>query len=219
MDDFVSLVDTLLLLDTLMLGFLIALLTQSSAGKSDLLERDGFNFRTVLADNNIHEEVVKINSHYILVYGQFGVCCFFLSIACGVGTYLNLNFSRSREDDEILSRFSKYFLPFIIVGYGAFMGGLIFFFVSFQAILEVVFPAYCSPHLDQPVEDVAPLFRGIEVTPDTNGMHEIHPDEWEACIHESLTVRSRWNTLYPTVGEWGFWRSGVASSAKRRRHH
>ena len=209
-DDITSMIDTLLLLDTLMLGFLIALLTQSSAGKSDFMERDGFNFRTVLVENNIFESHVKIESHYILTFGQVGCCCYFVSIGFGVATYLNLNFSRAREDEEILDRFAAFFVPFIVLGYLCFLAGLFIFFICFQSVLDTVFPSYCTPNLDQPVGSIPPLFRGIAAEPDTNGMHEITPDEWEHCLHESITERNRWSFMtfvwvsFPLVIVLGF---------------
>ena len=73
-EDITSVLDTLLLLDTLMLGLLIALLTGSSAAKEDFMAADSFSFAVTLVENDLDEMSVPIFSHYILVWGQIGCC-------------------------------------------------------------------------------------------------------------------------------------------------
>ena len=124
-DDMSSLLDTLLLLDSLMLAALIALLTQISASKQEIMENDALNFRAVMMENGIFETSIPVNSHYILFFGQLALGCLFLSIACAITAYLNLNLSRAREDDEIRVRFAHYFMPIILAAYAFFVGGLV----------------------------------------------------------------------------------------------
>ena len=114
LEDIVSLVDTVMLLDTIMIGIQVALLTQASISKQDMSDRDAFNFRVTLVENNLFETSIPITSHYILTFGQVGVVLFTLSIGCAMSAYLNLNLSRAREDDEIRERFAKFFLPMIL---------------------------------------------------------------------------------------------------------
>ena len=65
------------------------------------------------------------------------------------------------------------------------------FFLCLQAIIEVIFPRYCTATLDVPLTNagtnasVASIFR-------EDGMHEITPDEYEACIDSSLLVTYRY---------------------------
>ena len=186
-DDISSLLDTLLLLDTLMLATLIALLTQTSLSKEDIMENDAFNFRMVMVENGLFETTIPVNSHYILFFGQLALGCLFLSIAFAITAYLNLNLSRAREDDEIRVRFAQYFMPFILVAYAFFVGGLVVFFFMLQAIVEVVFPAYCVATLNVPwtTESVHAVFRGT-------AMHEFTPEEYEACVGNSLLVTYRY---------------------------
>ena len=212
-DDITSTVDTLLLLDTLMLGFLIALLTQSSAGKSDFIEADAISFRTTLVENDIFETSVQIYSHYILVWGQVGCCCFFASIGFGVTTYLNLNLSRAREDDEIRDRFSRHFLPFILLGYVFFLIGLCAFFISLQNMFHVVFPTYCTNHLDQPINDTGALFSGPAGLEAVDGsipadqlslfnMVEVGPEDYERCL--GYTLQQTYSSMFTLALMVGF---------------
>ena len=106
MDDLYSLIDQLLLLSTLMAGFAVALMTGSSVGLEEFAQADSFNFRATFIDNDLEEDMVTINSHELLWNGQLASACFFTSIATGVSTYLNLNLSRAREDQELGKRFA-----------------------------------------------------------------------------------------------------------------
>ena len=186
LDDICGLIDSLLLLDALMLSALIALLTQASVSKDDLIAGDAFRFDVIMVKNGLDETHIPINSHYILLFGQIALGCHYVSIACALSTYLNLNLSRAREDDEIRASFAKHFMPLILAAYGLFIAGLFFFFLCLQSIVAVVFPAYCHDGLNMDWDEahpdkVYPVFRN-------GSMHTITPDEYEECIEKSLLL-------------------------------
>jgi len=188
MDDLMSLVDTLLLLSTLMAGFSVALMTGSSVSNDDHANADSFNFRATFIDNNLEESKVKINSHVILMNGQLSSVSFFSAIAFGVTTYLNLNLSRAREDRAVGERFSLWFTPVVLVGYLLFFVGLSFFFMAFQGSLEAAFPIYCTDLLYFPVDDRVAMKYIFDAVPasgsggnGTGNMLRVGPQTWEYC--------------------------------------
>ncbi len=178
--DLEGLVDTLLMLDTLMVGFLVAMLTQGSYSKDDVMKRDAFFMAVGVADmshdpakaNATHAE---IESHFIQQHGQVGVAFYFLSIACGVTTYVNLNLSRAREDGEAGRRFARAFVLVVLVGYILMILGLVNFYLCYARIIEVVFPLYCTPKLTLEKQEIE---GGLIYDEYTNQMLEVDPAMW-----------------------------------------
>ena len=186
MSDITSLLDILLLMDTLMAGFQIALLTAPAIERTDIMGRDAFNFKTTLVENNLDELFIPVASHHILLNGMVATTAFFTSIAVGISTYLNFNLSRAREDAEVGDRFSKWFLPFVLFGYICFITGIFFFFMCFTDMLKVIYPNYCTKKVWQPIDDYAVLFDENGGTEDSHGMLEITAEMFEDCRFENF---------------------------------
>ena len=193
MDDLYSLIDQLLLLSTLMAGFAVALMTGSSVGLEEFAQADSFNFRATFIDNELEEDMVTINSHELLWNGQLASACFFTSIATGVSTYLNLNLSRAREDQELGKRFAQVFTFVVLFGYLSFFTGLYYFFTSFQNVLRAAYPSYCTSLLYFPtdaLEEMKYIFDSVPKSgtggDGTGNMIRVNPETWEHCHNRTF---------------------------------
>ena len=164
LDDLTSLLDQLLLISTLMLGFTIANMTGSSLAKADYIERDawamGFGAHLESFDpvNPAATDGYSMQSYPVILYGQLSVGCFFISIGFAISTYIALNLSYAREDADIFSAWSKFFLPFVYLGWAFNIGGIIFFFLNYDAIVGIIFPLYCTLSFSPDDKDLAEVY-------------------------------------------------------------
>lgn len=188
LDDLTSLLDQLLLISTLMLGFTIANMTGSSLAKADYIERDawamGFGAHLESFDpmNPAATDGYSMQSYPVILYGQLSVGCFFISIGFAISTYIALNLSYAREDADIFSAWSKFFLPFVYLGWAFNIGGIIFFFLNYDAIVGIIFPLYCTLSFSPDDKDLAEVYDRRTLT-----MAEIPAGKWDMCKDRSFT--------------------------------
>ena len=99
-EDFTSLLDQLLLVDTLLLGFSISLMTGTTLEKQSYLDRDAWGVSLALQNNpnNItRPHYGTIQSYYVVQAGVLSVSFLFMSLGLALAAYLMLNLSEARE--------------------------------------------------------------------------------------------------------------------------
>lgn len=153
-EDVESLLNTLLLLDTFIVGFSINFM--SILSYSDMLEADSrfFGLYSTLD--------LKINSYFggtdgdgthIVISATLTFRCWmtitFLSVSLfiAIGCIIGLNYSSCREDERSFHAWLKYFRFFIMLGYALFMVGFMYLNSSVGLLAYSHLPKYCGLEL------------------------------------------------------------------------
>jgi hypothetical protein len=146
-EDAENLVNTLLMLDTFFLGFIMS--SVGGIGYEDLLAAD-VRFATAPDASEI-KKFFDVPDDSILLISQlyawrstYSVAFLSSSMILGIGCIIGLNFSDCRENEESFVNWMKYFKYVIGLGYCLFIIAFIGIYAYFCAAQFIVFPKYCK---------------------------------------------------------------------------
>ena len=190
-EDFTSLLDQLLLVDTLLLGFVINMMTASTLGKSDFADRDAWSLELTIERNELQRGSGAggggLLSYFVVERGTVAVSFLFISLGLGLFVYLCLNLSEARESERIFKLWSTFFLIPVGCAYFCLFAGLYYFYECYNHMVEIIFPLYCT-------KDFFPTIDGISANGTTQiydvenfAMVEIASADFDNCKDESFT--------------------------------
>jgi len=208
-EDFTSLLDQILLVDTLLLGFAINMMTASTLGKSDYTSRDSWAL-SMLVEFEAHgvdpHSYPGIMSYKVVRAGSLSISLLFMSLAIALFLYVVLNLSECRESKHIFEIWARYFIFPIWLSIACLFGGLTYFYLCYNFLVEIIFPLYCTMDFSPLYADLAALpeskriFGINESRDDYQTMIEIAAGDFNECKESSFTFRMfeesfRWTLL------------------------
>ena len=134
-EDFTSLLDQLLLVDTLLLGFAINMMTASAVGKSDYLERDAWSLSMLSQGAGRPGAFPGIMSYDVVKGGALSVSFLFLSLSIALFLYVMLNLSEARESERIFEIWARYFIIPVWISLIALVAGLYYFYECYNRLV------------------------------------------------------------------------------------
>ena len=190
MGDLSSLLNVLLLVDTLLLGFTVLLLS-SSVTKDDLLAQDGWWSEAFsnLDDGDWRKADVSLPSSFMLLYGELAVSELFVSITIAISIYFCMSFSAVRQSDVVADRFLAWFKLPAMLSFCLMVAGLIHFYTCFDTTLRVIYPFYCSSKFY-----LLQAYSSDDFDNTTNSMKMLSPQKWGECT--DISAQTITNTAY-----------------------
>ena len=187
-----SLLDRLLLVDTLLLGFTVLLLS-CSISKDDLVAQDGWWSEAFsnLDQGDERRADISLPSSFMLLYGELAVSELFVSIAIAISIYFCMSFSAVRESEVVADRFLAWFKLPAVLSFCLMLAGLVHFYMCFDTSLQAIYPLYCSSkfYLLQAFSSGEAIF---DTT--TKAMKMLSPEKWGECPDAS--AQTIVNTAY-----------------------
>jgi hypothetical protein len=146
-DDAENLINTLLMLDTFFLGFIMSSI--GGIGYEDLLAAD-IRFATS-PDLSALKTYFSVPDDSLILVSQlyawrstYSVAFLSSSMILGIGCIIGLNFSDCRENELSFTHWMKYFKYIIGLGYVLFIIAFIGIYSYFCMAQFIVFPKYCK---------------------------------------------------------------------------
>lgn len=197
-DDFASTLDQILLVDTLLLGFGINLMTASALGKDDFTDRDAWSLSVL--NINPDESYPGIMSYSVVHAGSLCVSFLFTSLGIALIVYMMLNFSEARESERMFEIWRNCFLVPVWISFICLLLGLYYFYRCYNQVVEMIFPLYCVfsefpsyQEIASPTSDVTQIYDTDDAT-----MQEIQSGAFNACKSESYTYQLFENSFFVT---------------------
>ncbi len=204
-DDFTSLLDQLLLVDTLLLGFVINLMTASALSKDDFVARDEWSLEQLshaTDGNNPPSSYPGIMSYEVVRSGSLAVSLLFSSLMTALVTYNMLNLSECRESERIFKYWSRSFLILMWASSACLIVGLYYFYDCYKSIVAMIFPLYCTDDPKPTLADLNPqvvqesrLFYNLS----ESSMIEVPARYFEGCKDVSYTY-----AYFEQTSDWTF---------------
>ena len=195
-DDFTSMLDQLLLVVTLLLGFVINNMTASALGKDDYTARDAWavSFAAMAYGHDSSGtsdvgNVPNVQSYEVIQAGCLSISLLILSLSMGLGLYLALNMSAARESEEVFAVWAKVYLPVLWASYGALIAAIFFFYENYLNVAEIIFPLYCFDEMVPPSEVVDAERKPTVYDLNQISMVEIAAGEFNECKGRSFTYQ------------------------------
>eukprot|EP00312_Isochrysidales_sp_CCMP1244_P004211 CAMPEP_0196695122 /NCGR_PEP_ID=MMETSP1090-20130531/35740_1 /TAXON_ID=37098 /ORGANISM="Isochrysis sp, Strain CCMP1244" /LENGTH=352 /DNA_ID=CAMNT_0042034641 /DNA_START=63 /DNA_END=1121 /DNA_ORIENTATION=+ len=183
-DDVVHATDTLLLSNTLLLGFAVGTLTGGSLGKDDFVDADAF-YLGLEPGHDMH----GFRSHGIYASGQLSVALLTISWVLSTAVAFSLSLSPCRRDEQFLARWRVVFTPLILMSMLTLVAGVLLFFWMYACYAEIAFPHYCSNDLYVPRE------LDLVYDAESGELLEVTVDEMDSCLESGMLIVSFKNVV------------------------
>ena len=160
-EDIEGLINNLLMLNTITLGFSISFLAAFENEKLLEMDQRYFNvFQGTLfkgsaddsgklmiesfGEQHIGEDYSLSPSGTILVRGMRSTTCLTFSLIVGLASYVSMCLSDAREDQKFFIKWYSWFKWIILSGYCLYVAGFTLFYLMVAASAYALFPMYCG---------------------------------------------------------------------------